>query len=103
MCKIKLISLHVWNKLFSVLHCSSEKNICSVCTDKQSYSKLKALWFRRGLLSPKGIVSNFIGTLIVGTAKTVNYFKWYIPPSKFIQNCILIVASIYNTTVCVLL
>jgi hypothetical protein len=43
----------------------------------------KALWFRRALLSPKGTVPNFIGTLIVGMAKTLNYFKWAIPPSKF--------------------
>jgi len=70
-------------KLFPLLQYSSEMNTCSVCTDRQSYSKLKALWFRRALLSPKGVVSNFIGTLIVGTAKTVNYFKWDIPTSKF--------------------
>jgi hypothetical protein len=62
-------------KFFPLLQYSSEWNTCSVCTDRQSYSKLKALRFRRAVLFPKGVVSNFIGMLIVGTTKIVNYLK----------------------------
>jgi len=62
-------------KLLPVLQYSSERKSCSLCPDRQSYSKLKAQWFRRVLLSPKGTVSNLFGALIVGTAKIVNYLK----------------------------
>ena len=57
-------------ELLPVLQYSGDRNPCSLCPDRQSYSKLKTQWFRRAVLSPKGTVSNFFFWNF-----RVNYFK----------------------------